>query len=537
MDMNMEKNGYVHHSYEPGTIIGGRYRVIGRIGRGGMGEVYAAEDLRLQGKLRAVKMSLVNADHASCSAEEAGLLMRLNHPHLPLIIDYFPPDANGHELLVMDYIDGMTLQAYLAQHNRIIPFTKVVDIGMQLADALNYLHTREPAIIHRDLKPTNVMIDKGGFVRLIDFGIARVYKPGKEQDTVQLGTPGFAAPEQEGEQQSDFRTDVFGLGALLYYLLSGGHKVGINAGTPNTNSVPRLLAHVPKELAAVISQMIDPQPSCRYDNVIDAQNALAKCLPNLPAMSEIRHETRVSRKQSIIIASLSPGAGGTFVTLTLAHLLQARQIPCAAIEHPETEPEWHALLEQPAKQQAVVLTVPMYRSFYLSNSRLLQCFALEPAFQQQLSGLNTEMQFKLLSATITAPIQLTDVSSRWAAAASKTTALELEMIECDMLVFVVDPAVPKWTPSRMKTAERISYEREQGGKETYWLANKMMKFRYRSEWISSIPKKPLCEIPLLPVEEWMQLQWSGVWATANRTWLPQLERALNPLIARIDKAR
>ncbi|SEM84315.1 serine/threonine-protein kinase [Paenibacillus sp. OV219] len=530
----MERNEHAIHSYEPGVIIGGRYRVIGRIGRGGMGEVYAAEDIRLQGKLRAVKMSLANVDHVSSSAEEAGLLMRLNHPHLPLIIDYFPPDQHGHELLVMDYIDGMTLQAYMAEHEGIIPAARAADIGIQLADALHYLHTRNPAIIHRDLKPTNVMIDRSGFVRLIDFGIAREYKPGKEQDTVQLGTPGFAAPEQEGEQQSDVRTDVFGLGALLYYLLSGGRKVAIDGDTPNSGS--HQLSHVPRELAAVMNRMIDPNPSFRYSNVMEAQNALTKCFATLPVISDIRHEkTGSSRKQSIIIASLSPGAGGTFIALTLAHLLQARQIPCAAIEHPELEPEWHALLTQPAKQHTVALTVPMYRSFYSSTSRLLQWFVLEPAFLQ--SSLDSAMQYKLLNASISAPIQITDVSSKWTSQSLRTSDLELELIQCDMLVFIVDPAVSKWTPHRMKAAERISYERDQAGKETYWLANKTMKFRYRSEWISAIPKKPLCEIPMLPAEEWVQQQWSGSWATANRSWLPQLERALNPLIARIDKAR
>ena len=98
--------------YENGNVIGGRYRIVGLIGQGGMGAVYAAEDLRLQGKLCALKVNKVQTADAMYSAEEAGLLMRLNHPHLPLIIDYFPVSENGHEILIMDYIDGMTLQAH-----------------------------------------------------------------------------------------------------------------------------------------------------------------------------------------------------------------------------------------------------------------------------------------------------------------------------------------------------------------------------------------------------------------------------------------
>lgn len=535
--MDWEKDQRVQ-SIETGTVVGGRYRVIGRIGRGGMGEVYAAEDIRLQGKLRAVKLSRVGAEHASRSAEEAGLLMRLNHPHLPLIIDYFPPDQYGNELLVMDYIDGMTLQSYMAEHEGIIPAARVVEIGMQLADALHYLHGRKPAIIHRDLKPTNVMIDRNGFVRLIDFGIAREFKLGQENDTVKLGTPGFAAPEQERDQQSDVRTDVFGLGALLYYLLSGGRKVAAEVGSSSLGHM--MLSHVPKELAAVIIRMIEPHPSLRYNTVIEARNALAGCIGTMPALSETKgtthHESRADRRQNIIVASLSPGAGATFITLTLAHLLQLQQISCAAIEHPELEPEWHALLTQPAKPQTVALTVPMYRSFFSHRSRTLQWCVLDPSFNLQ-QNLDWSMPYKLLCASIQAPILLTDVSSKWVAQTSTPPELELALINCDMLLFVVDPAVSKWSIQRMKTAERIIHERDQAGKETHFMANKSLKFRDHSEWIGAIPKKPLCEIPLLPAEAWMQQQWSGAWATANRSWLPQLERAFRPLLARIDRGR
>ena len=221
-----------NETFESGTLIGGRYRIHGLIGRGGMGEVYAAEDLRLQGKIRALKANRSSVGTGLRSAEEAGLLMRLNHPHLPLIVDYFPPSGSETvELVVMDYIDGITLQAYMEQHGGIVPTPRVIEIGMQLAEALRYLHGQQPAIIHRDLKPTNVMIDRSGFVRLIDFGIAREFKPGQVKDTVTLGTPGFAAPEQEGDRQSDARTDVFGLGALLHYLLAGSmSRTGGNKG-------------------------------------------------------------------------------------------------------------------------------------------------------------------------------------------------------------------------------------------------------------------------------------------------------------------
>src|SRR5579859_5178396 len=136
------------------------------------------------------------------------------------IYDHFT--ASERSYLVMDFIEGETLEDYLDHvGGGPLPLERVLTWGEQLCDVLNYLHTHQPPIIFRDLKPSNVMISGSGHIYLIDFGIARVFKPGQAHDTVALGSPGYAAPEQYGKAQSTPRSDIYSLGALMHFLLTG----------------------------------------------------------------------------------------------------------------------------------------------------------------------------------------------------------------------------------------------------------------------------------------------------------------------------
>ncbi|NBD23472.1 serine/threonine protein kinase [Paenibacillus glycinis] len=531
-------------TFESGTVIGGRYRIHGLIGRGGMGEVYAAEDMRLQGKIRALKVNRSSVGTGLRSAEEAGLLMRLNHPHLPLIVDYFPPSGSeAVELMVMDYIDGITLQAYMERHGGLLPASRVIEIGMQLAEALRYLHGQQPAIIHRDLKPTNVMIDRSGFVRLIDFGIAREFKPGQLKDTVTLGTPGFAAPEQEGDRQSDARTDVFGLGALLHYLLAGGtskaggskSRGGFEAAAGQPGLDGSWLLGGPPALAAVIGRMTDPVPALRYESMEEACKALEGCLygdaengRGTQAGHPISRVPTAQRRQTVMVASLSPGAGGTFTAITLAHLLERPGGPAiAAVEHPVLEPEWHALLPAAGKQNSQGKASPDRRYVITTSpSANMAWYRLDPS-SSAAAAQEAELQLKhrLMLQAIQAPVVVTDVSSRWL-----STEMERELAACDCLLFVADPFPSKWTIQRLAAAKRICFEREAAGKGTYWVANKDGKFGARGAWLAAMPAKPSCSIPLLHADEWTDQMWAGKWATSNRRWHALLERALSPVV-------
>ena len=214
-------------------MLNDRYRILEQVGQGGFGSVYKAADTSFGDRLVALKemeqKGLSPQEIAEAAAgfkREALLLANLRHPHLPRIYDHF--SDSGRWYLVMDYIEGETLEAYQQevipdQHTgkRHLPVEEVLDSGIQLCTVLDYLHTRQPPIIFRDLKPANVMRTHDKHLYLIDFGIARHFKPGQIKDTVPLGSPGYAAPEQYGKVQTTPRADIYSLGVILHQFLTG----------------------------------------------------------------------------------------------------------------------------------------------------------------------------------------------------------------------------------------------------------------------------------------------------------------------------
>ena len=212
---------------QTGEVLKQRYEIARQLGSGGFGAVYQAEDLDLGKRLVAVKeMSQHNlssqeiTEAAQAFKQEALLLADLMHEHLPRIYDHFA--ENGRWYLVMDYIRGETLEEYLARvSGGRLPLDETLNIGLQLCSVLDYLHTRQPPIIFRDLKPSNVILTSEKRVFLIDFGIARHFKPGQAKDTIAFGSPGYAPPEQYGKAQTTPRADIYSLGAILHQMLSG----------------------------------------------------------------------------------------------------------------------------------------------------------------------------------------------------------------------------------------------------------------------------------------------------------------------------
>lgn len=206
-----------------GSVVDGKYKILNKIGQGGMSIVYLAmnerankqwaiKEVRKDGvqNFEVVKQGLI---------VETDLLKKLNHSNLPSIIDVI--DGEGTFLIVMDYIEGRTLSSILKEYGAQAQ-GDVIEWAKQLCDVLGYLHSRKPPIIYRDMKPSNVMLKPDGKVMLIDFGTAREFKESSVADTTCLGTQGYAAPEQYGGHgQTDARTDIYCLGATLYHLLTG----------------------------------------------------------------------------------------------------------------------------------------------------------------------------------------------------------------------------------------------------------------------------------------------------------------------------
>lgn len=208
---------------EIGSLVDGKYKILTKVGQGGMSVVYLAinekankqwaiKEVRKDGikDFEVVKQGLV---------AETEILKKLNHPNLPSIIDVI--DQEDSFIIIMDYIEGNSLNKALEEFGA-QPQENVISWAKQLCDVLGYLHSRKSPIIYRDMKPANVMLKPDGNVTLIDFGTAREFKEKNLADTTCLGTVGYAAPEQFGGMgQTDARTDIYCLGATLYHLVTG----------------------------------------------------------------------------------------------------------------------------------------------------------------------------------------------------------------------------------------------------------------------------------------------------------------------------
>lgn len=213
---------------ESGTKLSGRYRVERVLGQGGMGAVYLARQEALSDKPVALKeMSVSVVDPAARTQaveqfrQEASFLANLDHPNLVQVTDFFEED--GRYYLVMAYIKGENLGDLMAKRGRPFPLNQVLEWGRQLASVLGYLHAQQPPILFRDLKPSNIMLDEQERIRLIDFGIARVFQPeGVTATFLQgVGSSGYSPLEQyQGAGSTDPRSDIYSLGATLYNLLT-----------------------------------------------------------------------------------------------------------------------------------------------------------------------------------------------------------------------------------------------------------------------------------------------------------------------------
>lgn len=213
----------------PGMLIADTYLVIEEIGSGGMSKVYLAQNIRLK-KMRALKelnkedLGSYDSRHYELMkrqlAREALLLKKLDHPGLPEIIDIV--GSPEQMIIVMEYIEGVTLEELVRDRGRLTE-EEVVKYCAELCRILLYLHRNDPPIIYRDIKPSNIMVKGDGSLILIDFGTAREYEQTETGgDTVCLGTRGYAAPEQYGGAgQTDERTDIYGIGMTMGYLLTG----------------------------------------------------------------------------------------------------------------------------------------------------------------------------------------------------------------------------------------------------------------------------------------------------------------------------
>ena len=216
-----------------GEVLRGRYRIQRIIGQGGMGSIYLADDIRLEGRQCALKE--VENDRSlppellrearEQFLREATVLARLDHPNLPKVSDFF--SIGNRDYLVMDYVPGKDLRTIMLgarQGGNFLAETDVLNWASQLADALAYLHGQNPPILHRDIKPSNLKLTPSGLLKLVDFGLVKVLAPGEVTITIMQGqgTALYTPLEQYGGDSghTDVRSDIYAFGATLYHLLT-----------------------------------------------------------------------------------------------------------------------------------------------------------------------------------------------------------------------------------------------------------------------------------------------------------------------------
>lgn len=248
-----------------GDVVGDRYEVLKEIGRGGMSVIYLAMDNRLNKSLVIKDIRKRDTSHneilINSLVVEANMLKRLDHGALPKIYDII--DSEGDIYVVMDYIEGESLKEKL-DRERVLPAQDVVKWAIQLAEVLDYLHTRKPhPIIYRDMKPDNIMLTPDGNIKLIDFGIAREYKIENTSDTTNLGTKAYAAPEQISGMQTDERTDIYSLGVTLYHLVTGK---SLSEPPFEVRPIRTWNASLPEGLEHIIDKCTQLEPESRYSN-------------------------------------------------------------------------------------------------------------------------------------------------------------------------------------------------------------------------------------------------------------------------------
>lgn len=514
-----------------GTILFGRYRIVSLLGQGGMGSVYLAEDTKLHGKRWAVKESLLHSRSPASFTAEANLLVQLDHPYLPKIVDFYPPDGNGFSYLVMDYVIGDTLQAIFDREGG-LNHLRAVNVAVQLCELFTYLHGFQPKpIIYRDLKPSNIMIDDQDHVRLIDFGIARNYNKNRIADTVHLGTVGFAAPEQFLGKQTDARTDLYMLGALLFYLLSGG------AYFKADESIGDKLRVVSRALVEIIGKLLQTNPDERYQTAEEVKSALLPFLFEQTQTTETIEKTGhtgaipLSERKLIVVGGLYGGSGASFTAAALARVLTRLSVANAVVELPGTGPDLYQLLDGDSlapsgyRFKATAGAGAGRKETAAWKSGFTEWVPLPP--QGAIEGWSGESCFKLLN-TLPQTVIIIDIGDRWFDPVAADLCDQAEWIAA-----VADPSPVKMSRPSAKQAV-IHLERlQRAGRQTAFIANRDTSFPGRKEWLSSLPEKPLCVLPEIPYGIMLESLWKGRLPQDVGHVLDSLAEAFEPLLRRL----
>lgn len=286
-----------------GRTLRERYVVTKVIGRGGMGSIYLAEDNRLSGRICAIKEVYqardlpdeVRAQGRDQFYREASVLAQLDHPNLPKVSDFFTEEERDY--LIMDYVPGDDLKSLMDQarrNSKFLPLADVLDWGVQIADALEYMHAQDPPVIHRDIKPSNLKLTPNGLIKLVDFGLVKQMVPDEMTVTViqGRGTAAYTPLEQYGGDSghTDARSDVYAFGATLYHLLTNRPPLEAKQRflRPHELKSPRELnSEIGPELNQAVLWAMALHPDDRPDDIAEFRLALTRGRPASRADSSV----------------------------------------------------------------------------------------------------------------------------------------------------------------------------------------------------------------------------------------------------------
>lgn len=266
---------------ESGVILRERYKLTNIVGQGGMGSVYRAEDLRLPGRLCAIKEvqpdpnsnETYRQQAQSQFLQEASILAQLDHPSLPKVSDFF--SENGRDYLVMDFVSGKDLRQLLQENQGPLAEEAILTWAEQIIDALAYLHRQAPPVLHRDIKPANIKLTLDNRIKLVDFGLVKLMATDDERTITVVqgrGTALYTPLEQYGGDggHTDVRSDIYALGATFYHLLTDFPPPDAKARFLNPASLPgprRLNASISPHVSDAILWAMEMHPDERPSTV------------------------------------------------------------------------------------------------------------------------------------------------------------------------------------------------------------------------------------------------------------------------------